>query len=308
MRAAALKAQRDNKSRGAAFSVKQRKKRKDQGDNREKTKNSHLTVQSQASPSKFTIQRFKTPGLYTAKKGGNVRDQKKTDTVLGQFESGDIVEVEARRSLNFDLGFFSISRDHCFATVNKKRGWVAEYKLNDNPITNPEQTKGETLDQYWLDYRDTDCDALFKPGNFEFGSNHNSTLGSIYYVQGTTNGRMRLTHGSGPAVEKHTDIRETWFSQGKDVPKVTASYPKLKLKLEANDWDQDQKDGADIFEVWRAGDRVKSYHKSRGKVDTSYSPSQQELNVLYQAIERDTFGSTRLKALINSKMDNALKQ
>ncbi len=129
---------------------------------------------------------------------------------------------------------------------------------------------------------------IFSMGNYKFASKHGGEIGSLYFEQGNTHARIRLTHESGPEVYAHAD--GLWYFPTTDNWPVDPSLRKNVDVVEQwrsnNDVNDDPRasEGRWIIEFWnKKNGTYGGRHPSRGRVSFPQI-TQRDINVIHSCI------------------------
>lgn len=245
---------------------------------------------SQVNPLTAIIQRQRAEGWYRTKEATSLRQTAAPHDEIIAVPNGVPVKILDNRVNNFAVKL--IPRDHRWASYGGQVGWIASTRLCNNPDT----------DYYWNTYQNNNAPALFSLANLRYVSVSNGIVGSIYFDDAAgNNGRIRLNHPSGPAVESHVNPVEVYTHTNVDAAKPNRAKLRegivaTRLFMTNNGWKNPPRVGEYVYELWANG----ANHPSRGQYTLPVNITQNMINVLYHAVHTEHIGNSIMSKLRNN--------
>ncbi|WP_299008985.1 hypothetical protein [uncultured Shewanella sp.] len=245
------------------------------------------------SPLPGIIQRRRAAGWYRTREATRLRQTAAPHDEIIAVPNGALVKILDDRVNNFAVKL--IPRDHRWASYGGQVGWIASTRLNNDPDTA----------YYWNTYHNNNAPALFRLANLQYVSVSNGVVGSIYFEDAAgNNGRIRLNHPSGPAVESHVDPVEVFTHANLNAARPSRAkrgegIAATRLFMTNNGWHNPPRVGEYVYELWANGPNVAASHPSRGQYTAPVNITQNMINVLYHAVQTEQIGNSIMSQLRN---------
>ncbi|WP_299494679.1 hypothetical protein [uncultured Shewanella sp.] len=251
------------------------------------------------------IQRVRARGLYQTKEVTRLRQTASPHNEIIAVPQGALVDIVDDRVNNFAVKL--IPRDHRWGLYRGQAGWIATTRLQNDPVANgTAPLDNATINGYWTTYRNNNAPALFSLANLQYVSVSNGVVGSIYFEDAATgnNGRIRLNHPYGPAVESHVNPVEVYTHNNANTAKPSSSkrgegMVATRLFMINNGWHNPPRVGEYVYELWANGPNVAASHPSRGQYTAPVNFTQNMINVLYHAVQTEQIGNSIMSKLRN---------
>lgn len=250
-------------------------------------------VDGQVNSLSSIIQRRRAAGWYQTKEATRLRQTAAPHDEIIAVPNGVSVKILDDRVNNFAVKL--IPRDHRWASYGGQVGWIASTRLRNDPDTG----------YYWNTYHNNNVPALFSLANLQYVSVSNGIVGSIYFDDAAgNNGRIRLNHPSGPAVEHHANPVEVYTHANVDAAKPSRAkrgegIAATRLFMTNNGWNNPPQVGEYVYELWANGPNVAASHPSRGQYTLPVNITQNMINVLYHGVQTEQIGNSIMSKLRN---------